>query len=111
MAMKKHPRWAMGWTSWKGPTGVAQTSNIRRNHPESIRLPEPILRLAQEEYDRQFPGQPYERMQERGGLSVTEIITFLADLIERDRGTGPWAEPTTSVPPATPVSESPQGQL
>lgn len=42
-----------------------------------------IHRLAYEEYHRQHPQQTYERMQERGGLSVLEIVRLLADYVER----------------------------
>jgi len=65
----------------KGAKGKVQTSNIERY--QSLKLPEPILRLAQAEYDRQYPGQPYERMQERSGLSILEVVALLADTAER----------------------------
>lgn len=43
-----------------------------------------VLRLAQAEYEHQHGNsQDYERMQERMGLSVTEVIALLADLAER----------------------------
>jgi hypothetical protein len=73
----------MGLMRWTGPKGIAQVGLLRKK--ERIELPEPVLRLAQAEYDRQFPGQPYERMQERGGLGVLEIIGLLADALERTR--------------------------
>jgi hypothetical protein len=66
--------------------GKAQVElRLARAAGNSIELPEPVLRLAQDEYDIQFPGQPYERMQERGGLSLLEIIGLLADALERER--------------------------
>lgn len=71
---------------WKGPVGKVQVeSQIRdaERRSEGLRLPEQVLRLAQAEYDRQFPGQPYERMQQRGGLGVLEVVALLADYIER----------------------------
>ena len=46
-------------------------------------IPESIHRLAWQEYARQHPGQSYERMQERGGLSVLEMLRLLADYVER----------------------------
>ena len=46
-------------------------------------IPESIQRLAHAEYERQHSGQDYERMQERGGLSVLEIVRLLADHVER----------------------------
>lgn len=42
-----------------------------------------IHQLAYEEYRRQHPQHTYERMQERGGLSVLEIVRLLADHVER----------------------------
>lgn len=72
--------------SWTGPVGKAQIEDRltdRRAPGRSLTLPEPVLRLAQAEYDRQFPGQPYERMQERGGLGILEVVALLADYIER----------------------------
>lgn len=56
---------------------------MRLRKETSCEISEVILRLAQEEYDKQHPGQPYARMQERGGLSVCEVITLMADHIER----------------------------
>lgn len=77
-------RWYGNLTRWTGPAGKVQVgAELRSYPPKPLRLPEPVLRLAQDEYDRQFPGQPYERMQERGGLGVLEIIGLLADSLER----------------------------
>ena len=48
------------------------------------KLPERLLRLAHAEYVRQCGNrQDYERMQERGGLSVLEVTRLLADYVER----------------------------
>lgn len=79
-------KWYGSFGSWKGPVGRVQIeSQIRdvRNRGTALTLPEQVLRLAQAEYDRQHPGQPYERMQERGGLGILEIVALLADYIER----------------------------
>lgn len=72
-----------------GPRGKVQiSSEIRdavrgRTHSE-LTLPEPVLRLAQAEYEHHFGhSQDYERMQERGGLSLYEVIGLLADYVER----------------------------
>ena len=69
------------------PRGIMQRDDsltdlmVRR---EGIpKLPEVILRLAHAEYERQHHGQDYERMQERGGLSVLEVVRLLADHVER----------------------------
>lgn len=73
-----------------GARGVVQVDERlqERRHPERFTLPEEVLRLAQAEYDIQFPGQPYERMQERGGLSVLDIVGLLADHVERLKARG-----------------------
>lgn len=85
--MGSRRRWYGDLMSWKGPVGRVQVESlvrsVGRTSNVALTLPEPILRLAQDEYDRQFPGQPYERMQERGGLGVLEIIGLLADSLER----------------------------
>lgn len=79
--------WCGNVVTWPGARGVVQIgSPLReavRDNRRSLALPEPILRLAQDEYDLQYSGQPYERMQERGGLSVYEVIGLLADALER----------------------------
>lgn len=56
--------------------GVVQSSNM------TTQLPEAILRRAHEEYAKQHPGQTYERIQERGGFGLTEIISLLADALD-----------------------------
>lgn len=71
---------------WSGPRGRVQVGGDIRKADRSARslmLPEPVLRLAQDEYDIQFPGQPYGRMQERGGLGLLEVVSLLADALER----------------------------
>lgn len=86
MARRSGARWYGGISSWKGPTGVAQREHVSwDDRYKALHLPEPVLLLAQAEYDIQFPGQPYKRMQERGGLGVLEIIALLADALERER--------------------------
>ena len=75
--------WVMHLTSWHGPKGKAQV-HFRREElsDHSMMLPEPVLRLAFAEYERRFGrSQSYERMQERGGLNVLEIIGLLADRV------------------------------
>jgi hypothetical protein len=89
-----HPRWAGNLTRYTGPKGTVQIDSAMRDanrSGRSLMLPEAVIRLAQDEYDRQYPGQPYERMQERGGLSLLEIVGFMADRIERTEKLGPWA--------------------
>lgn len=84
-------RWYGGGNSYNGPVGKVQVEGRVRDaerRREPLTLPEPLLRLAQAEYDIQFPGQPYERTQERGGLGVLEVVCLLADALERERDRG-----------------------
>lgn len=61
----------------RGVVQVSQTEEYLRGG-----IPLPILRLAGEEYERHH-GQTFERVQERGGFSVSEVIMLLADALER----------------------------
>jgi hypothetical protein len=69
---------------------VQVDARLKERYPtEHFTLPEEVLRLAQAEYDIRYPDkQPYERMQERGGLSVLEIVGLLADHVERLKAGG-----------------------
>ena len=67
------------------PRGVVQVSpGLCDRRSERFTLPEHVLRLAQAEYERQFgSAQDYERMQERSGLGILEVIGLLADYVDR----------------------------
>lgn len=59
---------------------------VRLKHNEKTTIPEPIARLAYEEYSYQFgTEQSFERLHERGGFGYQEALALLADLIERER--------------------------
>jgi hypothetical protein len=101
-AVPKSPRrqkWYGAIASWKGPHGVVQVELLVRDAERRgarLRLPEPVLRLAQTEYEQRYgTGQDYERMQERGGLGVLEVVALLADYVERLGGKP--TEPRASV--------------
>lgn len=91
--MSHYGRWYSTTHSAK-PRGVVQFGQQERDaayRGERYTLPEGILRLAQTEYEHQYGNkQDYERMQERSGLSVMEVIGLLADYVERLGG-----KPTT----------------
>ncbi len=53
------------------------------NGAYSIQIDEEILKLAHEEYKAQNHTQTFEQIQARGGFGVFEIITLLADHVER----------------------------
>lgn len=99
-------RWYMELNRPEHKQGVVQVGDsIRRatqRGGDRITLPEHVLRLAQAEYERQFGHkQDYERMQERGGLSVMEVIGLLADAAER-RGAKPTLPRAAGVAPKEP---------
>lgn len=55
-------------------------------HNKKRLLDERIARLAYEEYERQYGNsQSFERLHQRGGFSVGEVITLLADALLRER--------------------------
>lgn len=63
------------------PRGVMQVDfSLTEGIPT---MNETVLRLAHAEYKQQYHGQDYERIQERGGFSVLEVIRLLADHVER----------------------------
>lgn len=65
-----------------------QTESFSRRNDRDRRpkLPEDIARLAYEEYANQGHGnQSFDRLHERGGFGVSEVICLLADLVERER--------------------------
>lgn len=59
-------------------------TDVARRQNGNPQIPDSILKLAYEEYHRQHRnGQSFERIQERGGFSLLEIVSLLADKIER----------------------------
>jgi hypothetical protein len=85
----------------KEPRGVFQIdneldANLIRHRGKRPVLPESILRLTHAEYERQHSGQDYERMQQRGGLSILELVRLLADYVERLGGQPSKPRETTS---------------
>lgn len=83
MSAETSPRW-YGGRDWRGGKQVpCQWGNVRR---EATTIPEPIARLAHEEYARHH-NQSFERLHERGGFGPAEVMMLLADTIERERRT------------------------
>lgn len=94
-------QWYGSLSRYSGPAGVVQVeSRVRRaDRGERLTLPEHVLRLAQAEYERQHGhDQDYERMQERSGLGILEVVALLADYVDRLGGkpTPPRAAPVAS---------------
>lgn len=73
---KRHPK--------RAPIQVTRW-DARRREGAPPSLPDELVRLASEEYNRQGFDQSHERLCERGGLSDVEIITLLADALEHER--------------------------
>lgn len=72
-----------GSCSTAQPRGVVQMESHLKDRYVRLTLPEHILRLAQAEYEHHFGHeQDYERMQERGGLGLLEVVGLLADLAD-----------------------------
>lgn len=84
--MTRDPNYGNVFSEPTANTQVDTDFQLHRSGHRTLRLSERIMRLAQDEYDRQFPGQPYERIQQRGGLSVLEVVGLLADHVERLKG-------------------------
>ncbi len=79
-----------GWCSklGSGPQGEVQTwRDVReitdRTRARPFTLPEHVLRLAHAEYARRYPGQDFERIQERHGFGLLEVVGLLADHLDR----------------------------
>lgn len=71
-----------------GERGAVQTTIGFRRHygwPEgkTFTLPLELLRIAGDEYEAQGYSQTFERLQERGGFGILELIALLADAAER----------------------------
>lgn len=72
---RSKPRFYVG--GWTGDTVPMQVTH-------SSTVPEPIARLAWTEYQRRFSGQTFENFfHRRGGFSSSELISLLADALER----------------------------
>lgn len=56
-------------------TVSAQIGERHRGKPG--RVPDVVARMAYEVYHHMYPGQTYERLHERGGFGVGELIGFL----------------------------------
>ena len=78
-----HANWRADDSPSKYQIDDSLQDRVIRVRNEKPVIPESIHRLAHAEYARQHSGQSYERMQERGGLSVLEMIRLLADYVER----------------------------
>lgn len=60
---------------------------VLRGEPDRYTRVHPrIFELAAAEYNRQGHRQSAERLAERGGLSLWEIVALLADALEHERG-------------------------
>lgn len=74
------------WYTFGPPAQPRGTVLVRDDAREWARtgltLAEDVLRLAHEEYAQRHD-QSFERVQERGGFSLLEVVALLADHVER----------------------------
>lgn len=81
-------RWYGFLSDWKGERGPVQMGTALRRaarSDEPVTLPMPVLKMAADEYNAQGYGQSLERLNERGGLSLMEVIALLADAVDCER--------------------------
>lgn len=76
------------WLNYKGATATVQAGNSSTHHnaARTHRYPvnERVLQMAEAEYERQFgTRQTIDRLRERGGLGLGEMMTLLACAVER----------------------------
>jgi hypothetical protein len=45
-------------------------------------IPDEIAKIVWEEYNKEYPGQSFETIKERGGFSLREIIYYLYSRID-----------------------------
>lgn len=82
MSERYRGRWFMGMAGYRGPVRPV----LRGGETRRTDMPEPIARLAYEEYANQGHGdQSFEHIHQRGGFSMGEYVALLADLVERER--------------------------
>ena len=82
---RKRARWYMSHATQEHGEKRAPIQVHRWKRDQKPTLPDELVRLASDEYNRQGFGQSHERLCERGGLADVEIITLLADALEHER--------------------------
>ncbi len=71
--------WYGRLSDYEGPKVPVQ---VRNDYQRLAQLPEPLVRLAWEAYFRRHKSQTFERLHERGGFGLMEIVALLADNAE-----------------------------
>jgi len=89
------------------PTVTVQSGTFRQRPRERPELNAIIVQIAEAEYERQFGiGQTIDRLRERGGLSLGEVIVLLAEAVCRFAPEG--ALTPTSLKDPAPLPEVPK---
>lgn len=91
-------RWYMTGAMSSGEQGPVQVNPRLQRRGQRYSLPMPILAMAADEYNRHHD-QSLERLNERGGLGILEVVALLADRCERL--SAPKAPPLESLPEET----------
>ena len=74
----KRPRFYVG-SGWGN-----EMVPMQADRPPETAVPEPIARLAWDEYQQRFQGQEFDHFfHQRGGFSAYELILLLGDALER----------------------------
>lgn len=82
-AARFRPRWCGTGALTAAPQVPMQIEALIQTRRRST-IPEGIARLAYDEYAARYgTDQSFERLHERGGFGVLEIVTLLADRVER----------------------------
>lgn len=87
--MSKRDQWYCGRSLQDGLQVPVQVDNClsERYGSQKLRtLPKELVEIAGREYERQGYGQTFERLCERGGLGILEILMLLADAYNRQKG-------------------------
>lgn len=75
------------------PTVTVQGGWPRRTGSDRVELSEKIVMMAEAEYERHYgTTQTIDRLRERGGLGLGEVVILLADAVQR------YAPPAALVP-------------
>lgn len=91
-------RFSGGWQ--KAPKNTVQGLNMHLSYGQRLEINEKILQIAEAEYERQYPpDQTIDEIRSRGGLSIAEVIVFLAAAVTRYAPPDALRPTTLSEPP------------
>lgn len=76
-------KWYIAGTLDAGEQVPVQIDARLRKREGGLTLPKDLVAIAGREYEKQGYSQTFERLCERGGLSILEIIQLMADAVNR----------------------------